>query len=171
MTTCNHYQEPVIIGDETIFVTGSQYLPERGYVPMGNAIFLDKASWTKALADPEARDTDIFDWPDFQAIDLEDFQQLLTDISQGLVRDHQMEIGCIGGHGRTGTVLAGMLIATQDFDSINAVEEIRDTYCQKAVETKSQHDLLNQLAASGFRIMLTVPKVGFWRRLRNLLPF
>ena len=165
MAKCMHYRTPVVIDDKTIYVTGSQYLTQKGYVPMDHAVFLDAPTWTAALENPYAEDTVVFDWPDFQAVDLDNFKGLLLNVAQRVVSGNTVEIGCIGAHGRTGTLLAGLLIATEDFDAINAVEEIRERYCDKAVETKVQHELLNQLEASEFRLMLTVPKMSFLRRI------
>lgn len=44
---------------------------------------------------------------------------------------------CLGGHGRTGTVLAG-LIALLEPDVEDPVSEIRNRYCEGAVETREQ---------------------------------
>lgn len=48
-----------------------------------------------------------------------------------------VEIGCLGGHGRTGTALACLAVMTgQRADT--AVGWVRATYCAKAVETAEQ---------------------------------
>jgi protein-tyrosine phosphatase len=48
---------------------------------------------------------------------------------------------CEGGHGRTGTALAALLIAN-GFTAREAVEYIRKEYCPKAVETRVQETYL-----------------------------
>lgn len=51
-----------------------------------------------------------------------------------------VEIGCIGGHGRTGTILAlmYMLSANGEVDSKAAIDFVRSEYCKSAIETYSQ---------------------------------
>jgi len=51
----------------------------------------------------------------------------------------KIHIGCIGGHGRTGLVLAGIAASCGEKDAINFV---REHYCKKAVESKKQVDFL-----------------------------
>lgn len=52
---------------------------------------------------------------------------------------------CVGGHGRTGTALA-ILAALTGAKTDNPVRFIRETYCQKAVETKSQCSYIKEIA-------------------------
>lgn len=52
-----------------------------------------------------------------------------------------VEIGCLGGHGRTGTGLACLAVlvgAPRD----PAVSWVRENYCSLAVETSVQEDLV-----------------------------
>ena len=49
----------------------------------------------------------------------------------------RVEVGCLGGHGRTGTALAVLAVLTGRADS-EAVEWVRATYCAKAIETTEQ---------------------------------
>jgi hypothetical protein len=49
---------------------------------------------------------------------------------------------CVGGHGRTGTAMAGVLIEYCGMDPIEAVSFIRDKYCSCAVETAEQEQYL-----------------------------
>lgn len=48
-----------------------------------------------------------------------------------------VEVGCIGGHGRTGTALACMAVLG-GVDADKAVAWVREAYCDHAVETKDQ---------------------------------
>ena len=54
---------------------------------------------------------------------------------------------CMGGHGRTGTALASMLIA-DGWTATEAIHYIWDIYCKDAVETQSQVDYLKKLEES-----------------------
>lgn len=50
-----------------------------------------------------------------------------------------VEVGCIGAHGRTGTVLACMaLLADPALTATEAVAFVRTAYCQHAIETREQ---------------------------------
>jgi len=45
---------------------------------------------------------------------------------------------CVGGHGRTGTMLSILHSAMNGIPPIQAIDQIRETYCEKSVETNSQ---------------------------------
>jgi hypothetical protein len=57
----------------------------------------------------------------------------------------KLEIGCVGGHGRTGTLL-GAILVYQGLTGEEAVEKVRSGYCKKAIETKGQEKLLTELS-------------------------
>jgi hypothetical protein len=52
-----------------------------------------------------------------------------------------VEIGCLGGHGRTGTALACLAVLTGT-PPVEATEWVRANYCRKAVETDAQEELV-----------------------------
>lgn len=52
---------------------------------------------------------------------------------------------CVGGHGRTGTSIASVLIEHSGLTDTQAIKFIRENYCNKAVETKEQTEYLAQL--------------------------
>lgn len=51
-------------------------------------------------------------------------------------------IHCEGGHGRTGTAIAALMISCMKWDVPKAVGHVRKKYCDKAVETDDQCDYL-----------------------------
>lgn len=53
-------------------------------------------------------------------------------------------ICCFGGHGRTGTCLASMMIAT-GVDYYTAVETVHTEHCKKAIETEGQEAYLHKM--------------------------
>lgn len=65
---------------------------------------------------------------------------LLTKIKEG----KNVDIGCIGGHGRTGLTLCSLLIM-QGMDPWDALSKIRTEYCDEAVESLAQEDFLGHL--------------------------
>jgi ClpX C4-type zinc finger len=77
-------------------------------------------------------------WPDFGLpVDAEAFvvgcRSLVTRIGSG----QTVEIGCLGGHGRTGTALA-IMAAMCGVPQADAVSWVRSNYCDQAVETQEQ---------------------------------
>ena len=77
-------------------------------------------------------------WPDFGVP--EDVDELRTSLQELLDRargGERVEIGCLGGHGRTGTALACLAVLTGT-RADQAVEWVRADYCIDAVETDEQ---------------------------------
>ncbi len=54
-------------------------------------------------------------------------------------------VACMGGHGRTGTCLAAILIVAGDFDHDDAIDHIKTHHCNKAVESFAQEKYLHGL--------------------------
>lgn len=74
--------------------------------------------------------------------DAASFKRFISYLSAQLVAQKKVHIGCIGGHGRTGLVLAALVTyMTGELDSISYV---RKNYCEKAVESALQVDFLNK---------------------------
>jgi hypothetical protein len=84
---------------------------------------------------------DHLDWPDYGVP--EDPAQVVAEL-ESLRRRAQsgqrVEIGCYGGHGRTGTALACLAVLTGT-PAAEAVAWVRINYCPKAVETRAQEQL------------------------------
>jgi hypothetical protein len=79
---------------------------------------------------------ELVDWPDFGIPDAEPprdgLHRLLTQ-----ARSEAVELGCMGGHGRTGTALA-VLAVLAGCAADEAVTWVRAVYCPMAVETPEQ---------------------------------
>jgi len=71
-----------------------------------------------------------------------EFKKMIKWLSDQMVSGKSVHVGCIGGHGRTGMVLAALV--SQITGSADAIKFVRDNYCDKAVETASQMDFLNK---------------------------
>jgi Protein-tyrosine phosphatase len=88
---------------------------------------------------------DHLDWPDFGVPD--DPALVITALRSVIDRartGERVEIGCLGGHGRTGTALACLAILT-GHPATDAVAWVRASYCPKAVETAGQEALITGL--------------------------
>jgi rhodanese/phosphatase family protein len=88
---------------------------------------------------------DHVDWADFGVPD--DPATVVTALRSVLSRaraGERVEVGCLGGHGRTGTALACLAILT-GHPPADAVAWVRTTYCPKAVETADQETFVATL--------------------------
>ena len=84
-----------------------------------------------------------FDWPDYQAIKAPmKFWLKLFDV---MPKNGRVMISCHGGHGRSGTCLAAILVA-RGMTSGQAMEYVRTVHCHKAVESDKQEKYLITLA-------------------------
>lgn len=73
----------------------------------------------------------------------ETFTAMVKWLQSQLIAGKKVHIGCIGGHGRTGTVLAA-LTRVIDPSITDAIGYVRKHYCKKAVESQKQVDYLMQ---------------------------
>jgi protein-tyrosine phosphatase len=87
------------------------------------------------------------EWPDFGVP--ADARQARSQLEALLARSRageHVEIGCWGGHGRTGTALA-CLAVLMGCPATDAVAWVRSNYCEDAVETDEQIAFVEQLPA------------------------
>ncbi len=90
----------------------------------------------------KAKGVIIFPWEDWgvpenAAILRRALRWLLQQVGDGKV----VEVGCMGGHGRTGTALACLLIL-QGLNAKRALRRVWDEYCQEAIESQKQIDFI-----------------------------
>lgn len=69
--------------------------------------------------------------------DVKNFKAMIKWMVVQLEDGLKIQIGCIGGHGRTGTVLAALAIEAGVVKK-NAIQWVRKNHCKKAVESASQ---------------------------------
>lgn len=63
----------------------------------------------------------------------------------GMLPQHTA-VACVGGHGRTGTALACLLVA-DGMTADDAIKVVREKHCSKAIETIAQEQYIKRLAA------------------------
>lgn len=94
---------------------------------------------------------DHLDWPDFGVPDHPTVAvtalRLLLDRAR---TGEHVEVGCVGGHGRTGTALACLAVLA-GHPCADAVAWVRANYCSKAVETTDQETFIAALGRSADR--------------------
>ena len=70
-----------------------------------------------------------------------DFRKLVEWAKEQLEAGRKVHVGCIGGHGRTGTFLAALVSL---FGEKDAIAYVRKNYCERAVESTEQVTFLKQ---------------------------
>ena len=151
---CSHDAAHIIeIGGVPIYVAdgwgvrkappGSVVLNCMGVPKSGKADIPDGFGALQAHID-EPRVTEItLDWPDGGLPPVKaSFWRALIEACAA--RKAPLVIHCIGGHGRTGTALASILIA-YSIPADDAVKFVRDKHCTKAIETLAQERYLDDL--------------------------
>jgi hypothetical protein len=127
------HRTPVTLIDGTQ-VVGATFVAEDPYTrdtPPTFGLYLDERwnpPWTHSHVN----------WPDFELPrDTGALRVALRDVLDRARRDERVELGCWGGHGRTGTALACLAVLAGTPAS-EAVAWVRENYCEKAVETAAQ---------------------------------
>jgi hypothetical protein len=64
-----------------------------------------------------------------------EFIKLVDWVKKQLEEGKKVHVGCIGGHGRTGTFLSALV---SRFGEPDAIKFVRENYCKKAVESSEQ---------------------------------
>lgn len=65
-----------------------------------------------------------------------EFRKMIEWLAEQLLAGKKVHLGCIGGHGRTGMVLAAL--RKHMADDADAITHVRQHYCKKVVETSEQ---------------------------------
>ncbi len=73
----------------------------------------------------------------------ERLRAVVAEIAQNMDEGRGVEIGCIGGHGRTGTLLAALIARIERRNASEAILAARDRYCVQAIETTAQVELIH----------------------------
>ena len=152
---CHHWQQAVTVGSHTVWCSASSDKETEREIP-DLTVGLAKMSW-ETIVDPvfttsgpvsfyqEGPPAIFVDWPDYGAVSLKDFQRIINYIVRYLKADKTVEFGCMGGHGRTGTLLAGLFATVEKLPALESIKKVHDTYCKHAIESASQEDLIYAL--------------------------
>lgn len=136
---CYESHPALIIGDQKIY-GGSCSSPMIKDADIYVGLDLSHAKSAKAYP-WEPGESFLFHIQDMHApTDTHQFQKLIEYLAMQLTANKKIHVGCIGGHGRTGTVLAALVAVM--LGEKDAITYVRENYCQKAVESTSQVDFL-----------------------------
>ncbi len=151
--SCVHKQQAVKVGDKIIYCSEQAYSgwKERKIIPnlgvymasfWADHITIVKAAGVKLPKSFYSYPFIELDWPDGGIIDDALLDWVVQFIIKRLNLGQEVEIGCMGGHGRTGTLLACVLGSMENIHASKAIKEVRKRYCEKAVETRKQVKLV-----------------------------
>lgn len=158
--TCRHHLDPLPLPDgKKLYLSASRDArgdKSKGAKDPTSGVYLD-SSWQSITGTNFLTNTGMLDggskyrvtfvrWPDMRAIDHETLDVLLSFMHTELEQGHTLEIGCIGGHGRTGTLAASVLIGLYDMAATDAIDYVRKNHCKKAIESTSQEKMLYELS-------------------------
>lgn len=87
----------------------------------------------------------LLDWPD-NGVAYFPLQFWLDVHGHITSKNLKMSINCVGGHGRTGTALACMLIVALGWGGEESIKWIRANYCDRAIESKEQERYIEKIA-------------------------
>jgi hypothetical protein len=128
---CRHYAQDVTFPDGTKVWASSHHQRKEGEALPDFGFYLDSIWKPQCLAF-------YINWTDY-GLPVLAWDRVVEGIKtlHKLASTQQVEIGCIGGHGRTGTVLACLAILS-GVEGDKAVDWVHKNYCEHAVEGGKQ---------------------------------
>lgn len=148
--TCRHCQDDVTIGPYVIWLSEfpegnwkrerpdlGVYMAEPWLSRAGRVITNGVPLETGA-----AYDIIYIRWADRGTIEPEALVPVIAKIIEYLKAGKKVEIGCFGGHGRTGTVAACLLGIVEGISGEDAIVQLRTRYCDHTVEGKAQEQFV-----------------------------
>jgi hypothetical protein len=136
---CSHTEDEVLFPDGTRVLASGWLQRKPGELAPDFGLYCD----------PQWQPTGpavLLDWPDFGVpVDRTTADREILAAFELARAGQRVEVACIGGHGRTGTVLACMAILA-GVPADEAVSWVRATYCQRAVQEPSQQYWIDRFA-------------------------
>lgn len=152
---CRHYGEPLKFPDgTTVYASSSNSKRDKADRP-DFGLYLDwiwKPSWR----------AEFIDWADYGTpTNFDAAYEAIIDAFEKAKAGKKVEVGCIGGHGRTGTVLACMgVLAGQD--PADAIKYVRSEYCNETIETSGQEWFVRWFNAEWNELEFTEKEPESW---------
>ena len=139
----HHHRDWVVLPDGTT-VTAASF---DALDPYGRAEQPDYGLYLDDRWQPPWRH-DHVEWPDFGAPpDATGLLLALRSLRERARVGERVEIGCLGGHGRTGTALACLAVLT-GVPADDAIAWVRSEYCADAVETPEQEAFVSDVSTA-----------------------
>ena len=135
---CDHDMTPVVFTwklyeeSVTVHATAGRQQSTRKTTP-------DFGLYADAIWKPINRN-EFINWPDFGVPTYPKVAAMqIVDAFIRACQGERVEIGCIGAHGRTGTILACMGVLA-GYTTEEAIKHVRNSYCSHAIETEGQEE-------------------------------
>lgn len=140
---CRHYHKEFVLPNGLVMQASSMTgTLKRRHKEPDFGLYLD-SGWL-SLAEWRA---EFIRWPDFGTpTHAEAAVEAIIEAYQRITEGWLVETGCIGGHGRTGTVLACMVVMAGETDPEAAMRYVWKNYCHEAIESKAQMDFVRWFA-------------------------
>lgn len=136
---CRHTEDPVIFPDGSFVLASGWHLRAAEDTPPDFGLYLDQ-QWQPSWP------AHVLEWPDFGVPSSQSAADAaILEVRRRARAGERVEVACIGGHGRTGTVLACLAILA-GVPVGEAVQWVRQTYCERAVQEPAQHYWVEQFA-------------------------
>jgi len=141
ISQCKHFFDPInLVEGFNVYPSSLANERTRGELKPDFGLYADFA-WEPAWRNEYIVWPD-YEIPDFPNVAVEQIQSAAARIFNGEI----VEIGCIGGHGRTGTIAACLAVTLSDMasgsenrlDATAAIKRVREQYCVSALESREQ---------------------------------
>lgn len=151
MPVCSHHLQPLeIASGRKIYLSASRDIKKLAKGPTPDAgVYLAQGWINDRILTND--DTDLrtagamrimyLEWMDYGGVDMMRFAQALKWARERLFAGEVLEVGCMGGHGRTGTFAAAMAVVLGKGGQ-EAIDFVRKEYCDRAIESDAQEDLV-----------------------------
>jgi len=149
---CDHWRVPIRIGDHWITLSAWSDKPKKAAdeLPYPDVGVYVADIWTRnfggfmgiGLNIPNKYSALICDWPDYGVVTLDEVRWLVLFIDDCLNNGMDVDIGCHGAHGRTGTLLGCLIAYYEECTSSQAITAVHKRHCAKAIESKGQANLI-----------------------------
>lgn len=170
--SCSHVHQPLKFPDGKRRIYLSAYMDVKRPMPGAMHLFFDQV-WagrevliTGNVVPPEIQreistsrnPTIIWPWPDHSTpLNKKQFFRVIKILHKLARSGKRIEIGCVGGHGRTGTAAALFLIL-EGLTATKAIRYIHSQYCPSAIESVSQMELIYEFDEEVNGVKRRIPK-------------
>jgi len=154
---CEHYMTEFKLNDtDSVYLTSKSYYRrdhgdiqpptvacylDQGWLELSMFWFTGEVSRDDDLYDPSETPTMYIDWRDMGTIPVRELSQAVIWCLRRVKEGERLSIGCHGAHGRTGTLLASILVH-EGSTATDAIARVRKEYCSRAIETNGQEKLV-----------------------------
>ena len=152
---CRHHLQPFAIDESrTIYLSAISDLGKEaphGPLPHSGAYFHDHWVENRLLTNDGTQLQKSGEpavlygyWPDFGVMREDVLDDALGWARKEIDAGKVLEVGCYGGHGRTGTFAAALAVA-YGREAKAAISAVRKEYCKKAIENEKQEKMIMEL--------------------------